>query len=140
MIRTKGETNERAGDIKGALLHYREAIDLYNGDFLPEDLYVPPIERKREELRRKYLDLLFKTARIYEYRRALSKAISYYRRAIQTDPLLESACQRLMILLSDKGKRNEALRVYEECKKALKNEIDSEPEQLTTAIYSKILG
>jgi DNA-binding SARP family transcriptional activator len=45
-----------------------------------------------------------------------------------------------MILCAKKGMRNEALKVYEACKKALRDEIDTEPDQATTSIYNKIRG
>ncbi len=135
----EGERKEEDGDRKGTLSLYVEAGKLYKGDFLPEDLYTPAIEQKRGELRRMFLDLLFRMARMYEERGATNRAISLYHRAIQTDPFLEEAYQRLMVLYYDKGKRNKALRVYEDCKKALRKSLDTEPDRVTTAVYQKIL-
>jgi len=136
----EGEANENSDDVKVALSLYKEAIDLYKGDFLTEELYTQWAEVQREELRRTYLNLLLKVARIYEDRWALNKAISLYKKAIQTDPLSEGAYQRLMSLYSRKGKQNEALKAYEACKKALRDEIDTEPDHVTTSIYNKIRG
>lgn len=73
-------------------------------------------------------------------RGAVNKAISTYKKVIQTDSILEEAYQKLMLLYSGKGKRNEALRVYEACKKALKKELDSQPDQVTVSLYKKIMG
>ena len=87
-----------------------------------------------------YLDLLLRIARIHEGRGAITRAISLYGKAVQADALLEEAYQRLMVLYADKGKRNEALRIYEDCKKALRVMLDSEPDRVTTAIYHKISG
>lgn len=137
-IMEEGKKKEESRDRKGALALYAEAMELYRGDFLPEDLYSRAIEQKRENLRREYLDLLFRMARIYEDRGSVTRAISLYRKAVQTDPLLEEAYQRLMVLYYDKGKRNEALRVYEDCKKTLQESLDTEPDQVTTAVYRKI--
>jgi len=135
----KGEEKEKEGDIKDALSFYVEATDQYRGDFLLEDLYCQWIEVKREELRAKYIDLLYKIGEFYERQGALRKAISFYRRAVQKDPLLEEAYQRLMVLHSQQKKRNEAIRVYEECKKALWDELQAEPDEVTVALYNKIL-
>jgi DNA-binding SARP family transcriptional activator len=44
-----------------------------------------------------------------------------------------------MVLYSNMGKRNEALKVYERCRKALHEELDVEPDQVTIALYKKIL-
>ena len=54
-------------------------------------------------------------------------------------PFLEGAYQRLMVLYSNMGKRNEALKVYERRRKAIRDELDVEPEQVTVALYEKIL-
>jgi DNA-binding SARP family transcriptional activator len=45
-----------------------------------------------------------------------------------------------MVLYSNMGKRNEALKIYERCRKALRDELDVEPDQLTVALYEKIVG
>jgi DNA-binding SARP family transcriptional activator len=44
-----------------------------------------------------------------------------------------------MTFYSNKGMYNEALRTYEDCKKALKRELKTEPDSTTTAIYRKVL-
>lgn len=136
----QGVKKQESGDSKAALVLFKEAMDIYKGDFLPEDLYSLPIEQKREKLRRMYLDVLIRMARIYEDRGTMSRAISLYRKVVQTDALMEKAYQRMMMLYFERGERNEAIRVYEDCKKALSEILDSEPDRVTTSIYNKILG
>ena len=43
----------------------------------------------------------------------MGKAISFYKKAIRISPLLEGAYQRLIVLYSNMGKRNKALKIYE---------------------------
>jgi DNA-binding SARP family transcriptional activator len=69
----------------------------------------------------------------------LKKAAECYKRAIQTDTLLEETYQNLMTFYSNKGMYNEALRTYEACKKALKTGLKTKPDPMTTALYKKIL-
>lgn len=133
-----GKSKQRSGDVNSELSDYKTAIDLYQGDFLPEEDYPEVIVAKRNELKSVLLDLLLKTARIYEDRGAMNKAISYYKRAVQVDPLLETLYQRLMILYFEKGNRNAALKTYHECRSILMKELGVMPEDLTTAIYQKI--
>jgi len=45
----------------------------------------------------------------------------------------------LMAFYSSKGMYNEALRTYEDCRKALKRELKTQPDSTTTAIYRKVL-
>lgn len=127
------------GDPGGALLLYRQAAELYGGDFLPEDLYEPWADAKREELRRRFCDLLYETAELHEERGSSKNAIDCYKRVILTDPVSEKAYQRLMLTYSNLGRRGEALKVYDECRKALHNELEVEPDTLTSSIYNRIL-
>ncbi|MFC1788411.1 BTAD domain-containing putative transcriptional regulator [Thermodesulfobacteriota bacterium] len=135
----KGKIKEKKGDAKEALSLYEAAAKLYQGDFLKEDLYAPWADIKRRELRKKYLDLLYKTAELYESRGASKKAIACYKKVVQSDPVAEKAYQRLMTLYSNRGMRSAALKVYEECKKALQTDLDTAPDEITTSIYKKVL-
>ena len=135
-----GEHRERAGDVKSALNCYEEAVNLYAGDFLADERYAEWAQRKRRELRQKYVGVLLKTARIYEERGSLSKAVRLYEKCIQADPALELGYQRLMSLYADTGKRSEALRLYDQCRKTMLELLDAEPDPMTTSIYRRILG
>jgi DNA-binding SARP family transcriptional activator len=44
-----------------------------------------------------------------------------------------------MTFYSGKGIYNEALRIYDDCKKALKKELKTKPDSTTTAIYNKVV-
>ena len=136
---SKGEETENRGDREGALSAYAEAMEIYKGDFLPEEIYSPWADLKREKLKGKYIEFLNRMAVLFEKQGAYTKAIICYKRAVQTDPLLEEAYRSLMILYSGKGMVNEALRSYEACKKAIARELNSEPDPLTNSLYQKIL-
>lgn len=134
----QGEKREEQGDLKAALSLYRQAAELYEGDFLSEELYYSWVERKREELRERFLELLYRRAKLYEEKGSLIKAIDCYKKVVQTDPLAEPAYQRLMVLLAQRGMRNAALRVYQDCRQALQTGLGTEPEEATIAIHRKI--
>jgi two-component SAPR family response regulator len=133
-----GGKEEEQGNLSQAVAQYKKAIALYNGDFLPEEPYLAWAEKRREELRGVYLDLLERLSRFYENQGTLGRAIDYCKKAIQADPLMEPAYRRLMTLYARRGMRAEALRTYEACKKALARELDTAPEEVTTAIFRKI--
>jgi LuxR family maltose regulon positive regulatory protein len=139
LLLRNGEEKEKAGDVKEALLIYNDAIEMYKGDFLAEEFYIPWANRKREELKGKYIELLSKAASLHDRQGTVKKAIECYKKAIRADSLLEESYQRLMTLYSSKGMYNEALRTYEACKKVLKEELKSKPDPMTTALYNKIL-
>ena len=133
------EEKKKKGDAKEAFPLYAEALEIYKGDFLPEEIYASWVDKKREGLRVKYIQLLGKMAGLYERRGAMKKAADCYKKAIQADPLIEESYQKLMTFYSSKGMYNEALRTYEDCKKALKRELKTEPDPTTLAIYRKVL-
>ena len=136
----QGRAKETAKDLRGALSCYSRSIDLYKGDFLLNDLYADWAEARRRELREKHLTALMRAGEICEKRGTLGKAASFYKKAIDADPLVEAAYQRLMIIHSSQGKRNEALITYERCKAAMRQGLDSEPDELSQALYRRILG
>lgn len=135
----KGKIKEKKGDIKEALSLYEAAANLYQGDFLKEDLYEPFAHIKRLDLRIKHIDLLYKTAELYESSGTANKAIACYKKVVQSDPVSEKAYQRLMTLYSNRGMRSAALKVYEECRQALQAGLDTVPDEVTTSIYKKVL-
>ncbi|NCO58939.1 hypothetical protein GW871_00630 [bacterium] len=135
-----GESKEREGDIKAALSFYEKAIELFKGDFLPEELYTDWSQARRVKLKQQFIAALMKAAKLYEDRGSLGKAAEFCRKAIDADPLMEDAYRKLMTICAGQGKRNEALKVYMKCERALREGLASEPEGLTKAIYRKILG
>lgn len=69
----RGSQKQEEGDIKSAIALFKQALDLYSGDFLAEDLYAPWAEARRNDLRERYLNLLFRTAELLE-KQGTSKA------------------------------------------------------------------
>lgn len=134
----QGEELERQGKAPEALALYHQALNLYGGDFLEEDVYLSWADRRRVKLRETYLDLLYRTAKLYEQRGFLTKAIDCYKMIICTDPVAEPAYQKLMLLYFQRGIRTAALRVYKECCKALRDGLGVQPDKVTTAIFLKI--
>ena len=137
---TAGEKQEEQGEIKSAISLCKRAKELYGGNFLAEELYHPWVERKREELQGKFLDLLYHLAKLYESQGSVLKAIDCYNKVVQTDSLAEPAYRGLMLLFAQRRMRNAALRTYRDCRQELKEVLNMEPEESTTAIYRKILG
>ncbi len=139
-LTSNGRKAEDQGNLTDAISFYSSAVDLYRGDFLEEDLCMPWAEAKRAEFRRTFTDTLFRMGHISERQDKADDAICCYRRVIQNDPCVEEAYQRMMSLYAKLGMRNAALKTYRECKKALSEELDSEPDETTVEIFRKIAG
>ena len=134
----EGLAKEKSRAHQEALDCFSHAAELYQGEFIPEERYTPWVERRREDFRNIFIDLLTRTARLHEQAGSLKKAVACLKKAVEADPLLEEATRDLMNLYAAQGLYNEALRVYESCKKALKADLDTKPDPVTVALYRGI--
>ena len=136
----KAEVQLEEGRTQEALKTYAEAISLYKDDFLASDVDAQWAAPVRESLKQRYIDVLLRVARSYETLGSWTKAVRHYEMALECDPVLEEAYRRIMTLYADKGKRSQALHVFEKCRKNLKKHVDVEPDEVTVSIYRRILG
>ena len=118
---------------------WQRAVSLYSGDFLPE------VERlwgvpTREDLREKYVEALVGVGRGHEARRDFDRAVGWYRRALEADPLREDVHRRIMSCLAESERRSEAVAQYQRCRDLLLSELQLEPSAETTELYERIAG
>jgi predicted ATPase/DNA-binding SARP family transcriptional activator/DNA-binding CsgD family transcriptional regulator len=106
---------------------YRAALDLYEGDLLPEDRYEQWTEGRREELRQLYLALLVELAGLQEDRDELGLAIETLRKATSKEPILEEAHVSLMRLHALLGRPERALAQYERLRDVLSRGLGTRP-------------
>lgn len=130
---------EQSGDIRNSIDCGKSAIELYKGDYLEDELYTSWTMQKRQETRALYIDVLQRTASLYERQGNSRKSIELYRMLIKADPDREEAYRKLMLLYSRIGMRTEAIRTYDECKRVLHSELGVDPDKLTASIYRRIL-
>ncbi len=109
----------------------------YQGDLL-SDFYDDWILLLREHYRVLYLDLLY---RAVEQSRAQSEyklAIEYAHKILAIDMANERAHQHLIFCYITLGNRNKALKQYEICQQALRDELAVEPTRETQALHQWI--
>jgi DNA-binding SARP family transcriptional activator len=70
----------------------------------------------------------------------LELALTHAREVVRLEPYRESGYRRLMRMLDRKGDRAEAIRVYLECGRLLKQELGVPPSDETEALYREIAG
>ncbi len=116
----------------------RQALELYRGDFLPEEPYADWVLHERERLRSLYLNTL--TAWLEERVQAgeWRAGVDLARRILDMEPWLEEVWRALMLCLARLGRRSEALRAYQECVRALQQELDAAPSAETQALYNQL--
>lgn len=129
-------TAHRNGDATA----YRSALAAYGGELLPEDRYEDWAEERREPLRRLYHDLLLTYARLLEQDGELPSATETLTQAIADEPLLEEAHLALVRLYARAGRRQQAIRQYEQLRQIMKESLGTEPDPAAQELYREILA
>jgi predicted ATPase/DNA-binding SARP family transcriptional activator len=121
-----------------------EAVALYRDDFLAgftlrdspsfDDWQFFQTQELRDDLAR----ALEQLAQGHGERGEFEPAIAYARRWVALDPLHEPAHRLLMQLYAGSGQRAAALRQYEVCEQALREELGLPPDETTTRLFQVI--
>ncbi|MEZ4707709.1 MAG: tetratricopeptide repeat protein [Caldilineaceae bacterium] len=138
----RAETSATAAE---RLAHWRQAVDLYKGDFLAgfgqEDS--PEFEQwqllEAQALRHLQSAALANIVEHLTAQHDFSQAIEYGRRWLILDPLDEAAHSQLMRLYSWSGQRGPALRQYQEYSQIVRAELDAPPTAAVTQLYEAIV-
>jgi DNA-binding SARP family transcriptional activator len=120
-------------DSPGSLAQLEAAAALYGGDLLPEETAewcLAP--RQALQLRRHGLLLSLAEAQIVNG--GFESALATLSHLLRLDPTHEEAGRRLIVLLDRRGRRSEALRVYQSLKRALRRELHTGPAPETEAM------
>jgi DNA-binding SARP family transcriptional activator len=133
-----GRKLEAAGQLPEAIIEYEIAASLYQGDFLEEDLYEDWPVLTRERLRVSYLDVLDRLSQIYFSRNQYAACVALCQQILERDNCREDAHCRLMRCFSRQGQQRLALRQYQVCADALRQELDIDPEPATTQLAERI--
>jgi predicted ATPase len=118
----------------------QSALDLYQGDLLPDTLYEDWLVRPRESLRRLHREVSLALAQHYQDTGNYNLVVSLLNALLTHDLADETIHRQLMCALALAGRRHEALRQYQTCVDALAAELDVPPEPETTELYKQILN
>jgi predicted ATPase/DNA-binding SARP family transcriptional activator len=116
----------------------RQARALYGGDFLEGEVVGPWHEEHRDRLRRLWVDVSLRLAQLLEDAGDDAAAGPLYHEVAVREELNEEAHRGLMRTWSRTGDRPRAVRHYEGLIQLLRDELDSEPEPETVAVYDSI--
>ncbi|MCX6046984.1 MAG: tetratricopeptide repeat protein [Chloroflexi bacterium] len=129
-----------------ALLALEDALDGANGDFLQAQLtlwrgellaglYDDWLTIEREHYQTRLLKLCLQVTQALRARSEYGRAIAVAQQILTIDPANEAAHQHLIFCYVAAGDRAAALRQYEFCVRALRDELDAPPQAETTALY-----
>jgi DNA-binding SARP family transcriptional activator len=133
-----GRAAERSGDTEAALAAYREALELYRGDFASDAPFEQWTLLPRESLRLTYLDALDRSSRILLNMGRLDDCIAIAHRMLETDPCREDTHRLLMQCYARQGRPYLALRQYEMCSRVLRVTLSTDPAPETTRLAALI--
>ncbi len=134
-----GDEAVRKGAAAEALKLYRQARELYLGDYLEGDLYSDWVAVERERLLELHLAMLVKTASLFVETRQWEQAVEACQAAIGLDPCRENVHRLLMQCLWEAGRQSEALRQYGYCREVLRRELGVEPMAETVVLYRRLV-
>lgn len=103
-----------------------QAVALYQGDLLP-GFYDDWITPQRERLCDAYCQALRQLSTLYERQGDPTRALDCAHRAVQANPLEESAYYALICLYATVGQSAAALRQYRELERLLREELNTTP-------------
>jgi DNA-binding SARP family transcriptional activator len=132
------------GIAAASLADQREALALYQGDFLAQfavrkaGLFEEWSLFRRERLRGLALDALYRLAKASLTTADYNQATADLRRLLTLDPWREAAHRALMRSLAASGDRAAALAQFERCRQTLWDELGVEPAPATAALYEQI--
>ncbi len=118
----------------------REALALYQGEFLPDERFEEWTLLPRETLTRLQREATLTLAKHHLGREDYPAAIDLLRPLLVRDAADEPVHRNLMRAYALSGRRHDALRQYQACVDALAAELDVPPSPETTALYDQILS
>ncbi len=134
----QAQTAEDSGGLEAAIQSYEAAIQLYQGDFLGDDLYEEWAIPLRERLNADYLETLHRLAYLYFESGVYARCSSICQRLLESDLCREDIHSLLMLCYSRLGQEHLALKQYQTCLEAFKRELDSQPSSTITELFEAI--
>lgn len=123
-----------------AVAHFQAALQLYQGEYLPDALYEDWASARREGLATVYLSGAGRLARLLQAEGDTVGALFWTERILSVDACWEEAYRLQMRAYLLDGNRPLALRAYERCRKTLERELNIEPMPETNRLYEQALA
>ena len=134
----EAESLKRAERWGEALARYREALDLYGGDLLPEETYEEWTLEPRERLMDRHRQALEGSAVCHIRLEQYPQAIERLKTLLDDDPTRESAARWLMLAHHFNGTPEKVREAYETCAEALAAQLEADPSPDTRELLERI--
>lgn len=133
-VRSSGssETNARL------LADFDSVLALYQGDYLPEELYEDWTQRRRDRMRRIHSWLLEHAAELALASGKGLRASEYLLELLEKNSADEQTHRQLMLVYARMGRRSDALNQYLLLRRALKEDLHTAPLPETNELFRRI--
>jgi DNA-binding SARP family transcriptional activator/tetratricopeptide (TPR) repeat protein len=118
----------------------QQAIDLYQGELLPDDRYSEWTQTLRPSLHRTYREACLALAEHHRRHGRYPEAIALLTPLLSDDLADEPVHRSLMRLYTLAGRRHDALRQYQVCAAALADELSVSPSPETENVHNQIMS
>ena len=125
-------------DAKIAIDFSTQAMEIYNGPFLKEEMGEWWTVLHRERLRSKYLRVVGRLGHHWENTGQYEKSVACFQKSLEVDGLDEECYRRLIACYFRLGERGKALLIYRRCRKALITNLGVEPSEETEILRKTI--
>jgi DNA-binding SARP family transcriptional activator len=133
----QARTLQTSGQWMDSLPLVQRALALYSGSYL-EGLSDDWIDLRRTTLASRYTELVGRVAAWHEGENRFEEAQHTFERLLATDACSEPGRLGVMRCLLAQGKREDAIRHYQEAVRTLRKALDLDPSPAMTALYTSI--
>jgi LuxR family transcriptional regulator, maltose regulon positive regulatory protein len=127
-----------AEELEEACALTSSAIELYRGEFLPDELWIPDVLPMREHLHGRYIHALSRLGVHLVGEGRYDKARQAIECGLEIDTCAEELGRLLILCLHHQGLKAEALSAYEHLKNTLHEELGTTPSAETEALVKSI--
>lgn len=136
----RGRRLETFGNIREAMEEYAIAEELFQGDFMEDELYADWPAMRRHHLRDLYFETADLLAGFHIREKNYLSAVSLCRKVLTYDACSEEAHLRLMQCYLAQGQVQLAIRQFHTCVQGLKSELDVPPSPEIRNMYDRIMA
>ncbi|WDP93119.1 MAG: protein MalT [Desulfobacter sp.] len=131
---------EAGNEPEKAIDAFDRAWELYGGEYFADDLYLEWVGHHREFYRHKCIEILEKKAALHRQLNQLQAAANTWQAVLTLDCCREEAFRHLMAHYGEAGLKGEVVRLYHQCRAALRSELDAEPDKATLDLLTRYTG
>lgn len=118
---------QRTTSLTERLGYLEEAVQLYSGDFLHEDLYEEWSCFERESLKNMYVESLTELANAHTAHNKNDRALTFARKILEIDRTYEEAYEIILTILAANGQKVELQKTLQQCRDAFQKELACNP-------------